>query len=148
MYSSKAKLSIGLMYLFALIGLLDATYLTIKHYSGEALNCSILDGCHLVTSSEYATIGPVSVALMGAIYYLFVLVVLVVVWQTKKDRIIRFISLFPIVGFLASLYFVYLQIFVIEALCLYCLISATSSTLLFISGLVLYHSLHRTYFIK
>lgn len=46
------------------LGFLDATYLTVKHYLGTPINCSIFEGCEKVTTSQYATVGgvPVSVA--------------------------------------------------------------------------------------
>ena len=86
-------------------------------------------------------IGGVPVALLGAIYYLSILV-LTVLYLNKKTRsykntnkesindnesILKLIAWMTIVGMLASLWFVFLQIFVIKAICLYCIFSALTS---------------------
>lgn len=121
-----------LILLSALLGFLDATYLTVKHYVGGSLPCSILDGCDTVTTSTYATIGPVPVALLGALFYLTIILLVVAYWQSSSNiKLISIIFWLSLVALIASLYFIYLQIFVIKALCLYCLISATTSTLIF-----------------
>ena len=119
------------------IGFLDATYLTVKYYLGTPLNCSILEGCETVTASQYATIGSIPVALLGAIYYLAIFLLIIVYLDTKREGAMTFAARFTIIGFLVSLWFLYLQLFVIKAICLYCMVSVLTSTLLFILGLIL-----------
>ncbi len=130
------RLALALL-IISFFGFLDATYLAVKHYTGMPINCSILNGCDRVTASPYATIGPISVALLGAIYYLIIFVLVVLYLDTQRNRLIYSIAQLTVLGFLASLWFLYLQIFVIKAFCLYCLGSALSSTLLFIFGLII-----------
>ena len=48
----------------ALIGTVLAGYLTWVHYDASALVCG-LGNCHTVQSSEFATVGPFPVALLG-----------------------------------------------------------------------------------
>ncbi|MEK9183986.1 MAG: vitamin K epoxide reductase family protein, partial [Patescibacteria group bacterium] len=91
----------------------------------------ILDGCDTVTTSKYSAVAGMPVALMGAIYYLVIFILAISYLESKKDRLAFLISRFTIIGFLASLWFVYLQVFVLKALCLYCLFSALTSTALF-----------------
>ena len=117
-------------------GFLDASYLAAKFYLGGPIPCSILNGCEKVTTSEYATIFGVSIALFGAIYYLSILILTIAHLDTKKMSLLYIASLFTFIGFLFSLRFLYLQLFVIHALCLYCLFSLFTSSLLFITGLV------------
>ncbi len=125
-----------LVLVFALVGFLDATYLSIKHYTGGTLPCSILDGCDTVTTSAYASFGPVPVALLGALFYLSVIVLAILRLQNQDSaKPLNLIFWLSSLAFLASLWFVYLQFFVIKALCLYCLISATTSTLIFLLAL-------------
>ena len=121
--------------ILSFIGFLDATYLTVKHYLGEPLNCSLLEGCEQVTTSQYATIFNVPVALGGALYYLFIFVFSIVYFDTKNNRLLSLIPPITIIGLLASGWFIYLQLFVIKAICLYCVLSAASSTTLFILGM-------------
>ena len=119
----------------SLIGFLDATYLTAKHYLGTPLECSIFEGCEQVTTSQYATIFNIPVALGGAVYYLFIFILLIAYLDTKRNWLISVIPPITIIGFIASVWFVYLQLFVIKAICIYCLISAFTSTTLFLLGL-------------
>ncbi len=127
--------SIVLVFIFfSLIGFIDAAYLAIKFYTNTIPPCSFLDGCEQVTTSAYAAVGGVSVALIGAIYYLTVLLGSIFYLDTKRSRILVWLSHLTWIGFLASIYFVVIQIFLIKALCIYCLFSAGNSTILFIAG--------------
>src|ERR1041385_8859335 len=54
----------------ALVGLCDASYLTIEHLSGQSVRCMIVSGCDEVLQSSYATVaGNVPVAALGALAY-------------------------------------------------------------------------------
>ena len=117
------------------IGFLDATYLTVKHYTGTPIACSIFEGCEKVTTSPYATVFNIPVALYGALYYLFTFFLSVAYLDTKRNLFISAIPPLTAIGFIASVWFVYLQLFVIKAICPYCMISAATSTALFILGI-------------
>ncbi len=130
----------GLVWAFIVIGFLgflDATFLTAEHYLGSLLNCPLFGDCEKVTTSPYAVIGGIPVALMGATYYLAIFVLGIAYFDAGRARILKFTANLTPLGLIASLWFLYLQIFVIKALCFYCLISAITSTLLFILGLIL-----------
>ena len=116
-------------------GFIDATYLTIKHFLGTPIPCSILQGCEQVTNSPYSLIFGIPVALFGALYYLAILLLAVIYIDSRKPSVLKLLACLTPFGFLASLWFVYLQIFVIKAICLYCMVSATTSTILFILGM-------------
>ena len=118
------------------IGFLDATYLTAKHYLGSSLTCVFFTGCETVTTSSFSQIFGVPVSLLGSAYYLTVFISLAFFLDSRSMKVLSFVSYFTILGFLASVYFVAVQVFVLKALCLYCMISATTSTLLFILGMV------------
>ncbi|OGF49097.1 hypothetical protein A3I36_04610 [Candidatus Giovannonibacteria bacterium RIFCSPLOWO2_02_FULL_45_28] len=119
----------------SLIGFLDASYLAVKHYLGEPVVCSLLEGCEEVLTSKYAIVAGVPVALFGVFYYLAVFILIILYWDTGKTQFLRFAAYLTILGFAASLWFVYLQLFVIGAICLYCMASAITSTILFMLGL-------------
>lgn len=121
-----------LFLIFGFLGFLDATYITIKHYIGSPITCSILNGCEKVTTSVYSEIFGIPVALIGALYYLIILILVILCFESKKEKVFNIASKITILGFLASIYFVYLQVFVLKSLCLYCLFSAFTSTILFI----------------
>ncbi|MDO8509867.1 MAG: vitamin K epoxide reductase family protein [bacterium] len=116
------------------IGFFDATYLTVEHYRGSVPPCSIA-GCEVVLVSQYSVVAGVPVALLGAFYYLMILVLSIAYLDNKKEIIIYLAAYSTFAGFIASIYFVYLQIFVIGHICQYCMVSATTSTILFIFGM-------------
>ncbi len=118
----------------SLLGFLDATYLTMKHYLGTALTCVVFEGCDVVTTSAYSMILGVPVALLGAIYYLSMFLFVAYYLDSQKLRILSFAAYVTTSGFLVSLVFMYIQIFVLKALCIYCIFSATTSTVLFLCG--------------
>ena len=119
----------------ALAGLADAIYLTVKHFTGEAVPCSIVEGCEQVLTSQYAEIGGVPLAIFGAAAYFiaFSLAILAAfgnrpMW-TLFGAQVTFMLLF-------TAWLVYLQAFVIEAFCQFCLLSAVTTLTLFIIYLV------------
>ncbi|MBI4363604.1 MAG: vitamin K epoxide reductase family protein [Candidatus Doudnabacteria bacterium] len=110
-------------------GLLDASYLTAKHYLKTPVFCSVFSGCETVLTSSYAQIAGIPISLLGAIYYLAVMV-LIVLWLPRSALALTGL------GVTASLFWVGVQIWVIEAICTYCLISAAISTTLFVLLLI------------
>lgn len=135
------KLSRKITVLFLLIsffGLLDSAYLTAEHFQKRPLfNCSVLEGCQKVTTGPYSTIGGVPVALLGVVYYLTVFCLGLIGLRTAASSIVALTAPLTAAGFLFSVYLIYLQIFVIKALCLYCLFSAAAATALFLLALFL-----------
>jgi uncharacterized membrane protein len=115
----------------SIIGFLDAVYLTAKHYSGTLLTCSLFTGCEEVTTSIYATFFGIPVALGGSFFYFIVLVFTLIFINMKSGVLLRLLICILPVGFLASIWFVYLQLFVLKAICQYCMVSAITSTVLF-----------------
>jgi len=127
--------------LLALLGFLDAAYLTIGHYQNTEVYCPITGQCETVLNSRYAAIGGVPVALLGAVYYLALLILTLIYLDSGRINALRLAIALTWAGFTASLVFVWLQLFVINAICFYCMVSATTSTLLFILGLILFKKL-------
>jgi len=131
------KLIIALL-VVAVLGFADAAYLTLEHYSGVIPPCSIVEGCEQVLTSSYATIAGIPVALGGVIFYLLVLIGLFAYLEGKNEKLLRYSLILTAVGFLSTLYFLFIQAFVLKAFCLYCLGSATSSTLLFVLAIFIF----------
>ncbi len=121
---------------FSFLGFLDATFLTLEHYNKGILPCYIFEGCDRVTNSSYSQIAGLPVALFGAVYYLAIFIATILFIDTKYRPILYILIFLPIFGFLFSLWFMYLQIFVIKAICFYCVISAITSTALLVLGLI------------
>lgn len=120
----------------SIVGFFDAAYLTIQHYTQFTLPCTITHGCDLVTKSEYSQIMGIPVALLGALYYLAIFLAVYIMMETKKTEYLRFVAIATTFGFLFSAWFVYLQFFVIHAICQYCMFSAFTSTTMFVASVV------------
>lgn len=130
------KVILSLFIVISLLGLADAGYLTYEHYAPFPLPCSNF-ACETVTTSKYSILfNVIPLSLMGVFYYVTVLLGSIVTLSLKNERLLRLLSLFTIAGFMTSLYLVYLQVFVLHAICIYCMASAGTSTLLFVVGMV------------
>jgi uncharacterized membrane protein len=107
----------------SLIGLGDAIYLTIQDITGESLRCTIISGCSEVLSSKYAHVGPIPLASVGAFaYFIFFSMALLAAFGYRFLRPLLLILVSFM--FLATLWLLYLQAFVIRHFCQYCLLSA------------------------
>lgn len=134
--NSKAVAKLPLLAaVFAVAGLIEAVYLTIHHYTAEAVPCGEGFDCGAVLSSQYAEIGGIPLAAFGAIaYFLAFSLAILAAFGNRKLWLIFGVQVSLMA--LTSLYLIYLQAFVIHAFCQYCLISAAITFTLFIIALI------------
>lgn len=128
------RAGVVLILILAFLGLADSIYLTQHKLSGTPLLCNIqnLSGCNIVAASQYSQIFGIPLAEFGVLFYavLFVLAALeIVIFDQILRRALQAVSF---VGVLSSLYFTFLQIFVINAACIYCIASALIALFIFI----------------
>ena len=93
--------------------------------------CSGVGDCQKVQSSEYATVGGVSVAVFGLAMYLGLLALQTAssVGPLRGAPILRvWLTVLAGSGALYSAYLTYLELNVIDAICVYCVASATIVT--------------------
>jgi len=128
----RARFLARLFALVAFAGFADATFLAIEHFFGAVPPCTVVAGCEAVTRSAYATLGGVPVAVLGSAYYFAMLIAALLFLNQGEAVLMRAAAWLTIVGMVASLYFVSLQLFVIDAICLYCMVSAVTSGALFV----------------
>jgi uncharacterized membrane protein len=100
----------------ALAGIAIAGYLTWVHYQGGSVVCVVGGGCEEVQSSDYAKVLGVPVALLGLIAYTTVLAL--VAWDSPTARLCA--AAIALVGVLFSAYLLVVQLFVIDAVCEWC----------------------------
>jgi uncharacterized membrane protein len=113
----------------ALAGIGVATYITVVEAGGGAPQCLAGgQGCETVASSSYSHIAGVNVAVLGIIGYAVVLLCTVVAGDVA--RIAGLAT--ALVGFGFSAYLTYLELFVIDAICQWCVASAVLMTLLLV----------------
>jgi uncharacterized membrane protein len=130
----RALLLYTLAALVSLVGLVDAVYLTIGHLRGQSLRCTVTAGCDEVLGSPYATVGPVPLAALGAAAYftVFSLSTLAAFGYRRMRLALRCLVALM---FLTTLWLLYLQAFVIQHYCQYCLLSAAVTLIL--TGIIL-----------
>lgn len=111
----------GLLALVALVGVLLSAYLTWTHLWGVPPVCvGGGGGCEAVQTSRYSEILGLPVAALGLIAYAVLLLSAV----SSGERAV-FLGLFvALVGVLFSAYLTYLELFVIGAVCQWCVASA------------------------
>lgn len=107
----------------ALTGLADALYLTVKHLSGQSVQCTVTTGCEEVLTSAYASIGGFPLAALGALAYfmVFSLATLSLFGYEAARRLLFYLVTLML---LTSLFLIYVQAFVLGHWCQYCLLSA------------------------
>lgn len=119
----------------AVIGLVDAVYLTIHHLTAEMVPCGEGFDCGAVLSSPYAEFAGIPIAVFGAIAYFIAFSLAILAAFGNRTMWLLFgiqVSLMAA----TSLYLIYLQAFVIRAFCQYCLLSAGVCITLFVIALI------------
>lgn len=128
---TKVNLPSYFMLALTLIGIADAVYVAHGNYTGAPLWCPILDGCNTVINSPYSRVFGVPMSYFGFIYYVFMFGLSARLAFDPFSNSLRFRAiLYAALGAASSMYFMYLQLGFIHAVCSYCLISAVTSLLL------------------
>ena len=125
----------------ALVGFTDSAFLLAKRISGTPIPCFITSGCDTVSKSPYSVLFGVPLAAWGVIFYLGIGFLAILYADTKKALIGKLILVATTLGFLSSLYFIYIQKFKIGAFFIYCIVSAVISALLFALGITIWKKL-------
>jgi len=107
------------------LGLGIASYLTWVHYAGISPACST-GGCEKVQVSDYAELRGIPVALLGLVGYILILGSLTVRGEAGRSAT----AALAMIGFGYSAYLTYLELFVIDAICQWCVASAVVMALL------------------
>jgi uncharacterized membrane protein len=108
---------------FCLLGLADATYLSVLALTGETAACGGQAGCSEVLGSAYAKVGAIPVALFGVAGY-FTAFTFAIFAGFDYGRARKFFALMVGVLFAATLWLLYVQAFVLHSFCRFCLFSA------------------------
>ena len=126
--------ALGLLVVLVAVGFADTIYLVIKDATGGPVVCNVVEGCGVVLESKWATIGGIPTAFYGLGFYglLAVFAIAYTIW--RDHQLLLLMALVSTIGVIVSAFFVYLQFFVIGAICAYCMLSALIMTAIF--GLV------------
>ena len=118
----------------SIVGLADATYLTVQALTGETLSCGGSPDCFRVLGSSYAKVGGIPVAMLGALAY-FSAFTFATFAAFGYARAPKFLALMVGMMLLSTLWLLYVQAFLLHAYCRYCLFSAAITFL--IAGLLI-----------
>lgn len=113
---------IDVAFVVAVIGLALSVYLTIEHFTssttlacpeGQTVNCT------KVTTSEWSSILGVPVAPLGLVYFVaMTLLVTPAAWARRKLDPVRIVG--AVAGTLMVLWLVFVELFRVNAICLWC----------------------------
>ena len=122
--------------LLAFLGIAVSGYLTWVHYSHSQAFCAGVGDCDLVNASLYAQVRGIPVALLGLGGYVLISGLGLVRWRTGPLMLID-LSLFGVAltGTIYSAYLTYIELFVLHAICVWCVFSALIMTSIFILSL-------------
>ena len=125
--------------ILALVGLFVALYLWLHALGcGGAIKCGASGGCETVQTSQWAVFLGFPVAFYGVVGYLAVLIVALLALRPaalaeRKWNVV--LTGLATAGLLFTAYLTYLELFVIHAICRWCVGSAIVITLIWIVAL-------------
>lgn len=136
---------VAIVLVVALVGFGDSVFLAVEHFRGVVPPCTTV-GCDIVLTSSFSEFMGLPVALFGALYYLAIALSALIFLEARHlgkalrshhFEIIRWAMLATVGGLAASVYFTFVQAFVLRSFCQYCLGSAVTSLVLFIMAVVI-----------
>jgi uncharacterized membrane protein len=119
-------------------GLVVASYLSVVELGGGVPVCGPIAGCEEVAKSQYAWIGPIPVAVFGVGLSVILLIAALGWWRTGDRRLLAVHYGLSLVGATFEAYFMFLQVFVIEAVCIWCAMYGVSLILRFVIALIVW----------
>jgi uncharacterized membrane protein len=124
--------SLYIILFFAIVGILDTLYLIYHKISGTDVACWFFppEWCRKVQYSSYSKTFGIPNAVAGLVMYI---VILLLLWLYVSE-IIAWWPLASLItfGFLFSMYFVYVQAFILRAFCTWCVVSAINFSAMFL----------------
>ena len=109
--------------MLAIAGMGVAAYLTYTHYADQPIACAGMSGCAAVENSEYSTILDIPVGLLGMLFSAGLLALVV----ARVARLPLAKEWAPLAAFSMTLtgvafaaYLTYIELFVLDAICIWC----------------------------
>ncbi|HLX33761.1 MAG TPA: vitamin K epoxide reductase family protein [Candidatus Limnocylindrales bacterium] len=120
------------------VGLAIAGYMATVELGGGVPVCGPLHGCEEVARSEYSRIAGVPVAVFGVGLSLTLLSLAIAWWRSDRYWLLLAHYGLSLAGVLFEAYFLYLELFVIGAICVWCTSYGLSLALRFVIALTVY----------
>jgi uncharacterized membrane protein len=121
-----------------ILGLIVSIYMTIYKITSNDSMCIGSQDCAVVNASRYSEIYGIPVAVLGVIGYGAILGVLALERTPgffKQNGSMIFFGL-SLIGFLFTLYLIFLEVVLIKAFCPFCIASQAAMTLIFILSVI------------
>lgn len=119
-------------------GLVVASYLSVVELQGGVPVCGPVSGCVEVAQSEYSRIAGIPVAVFGVGLSIVLLTAALAWWRTGDRRLLALHYGLSLVGVTFEGYFIFLQVFVIDAVCVWCAMYGLSLILRFVIALIVW----------
>jgi uncharacterized membrane protein len=103
-----------------LTGLAIAGYLSVIELQGELPYCGPLKGCEEVALSQYARVGGVPVAVFGVALSISLFFLAIAWMRSGRIELLAAHYGLSLLGVVFEIYFTYLEVFVIGAVCVWC----------------------------
>lgn len=137
-YRSGAKISQIILLVASIIGLLDSVYLAYVKIAKAEIYCTPgLGDCDVVNASQWSTLWGIPLGIYGTLAFAALLWLAVFGKRIKMLAPHSELMLFAIslAGFLFSLYLTYIELFVLKAVCQWCVLSAIMMTIIFVTAI-------------
>ena len=118
--------------ILSILGIFVAGYLTWTHVSGVPVYCGGSNSCDLVNNSRFAFIGDIPVSLLGLAGYVIILALSLIPQKAGRQWPALLIFGGALIGALLQWYLFYIEVFVLRAICYWCVTSQTFITLIFL----------------
>lgn len=144
---------LALLFTLSAIGIAETVYLIRKRKGEQTPVCFIGSGCHVVLESKYNKILGIHNDVLGLVFYIFICAMSALILMSQDGSQASLIGAFPVSilktidmlailsGAVMSIYFTFLQAFVIRQWCFWCLMSAFTvfamTAIVLLSGFVI-----------
>jgi uncharacterized membrane protein len=119
---------------FAAIGLAIALYLAVIRIRGGLPACGPVAGCETVALSEYSELLGIPVAFLGVAFSAALLGVVLAWLRIGDHRMLYVVYAAALFGVVFVSYLTYLEVFVIHAVCVWCVGYAVSIVATFVTA--------------
>ncbi len=123
--------------ILAVMALCVSVYLSVAKALSLTVPCDFTGGCETVLNSKYSEIAGVPLSTWGIVYFSMIIVISLLANHYQKAR--KALKLFLAAGAAGAMVFLYLQFFVIKAICQYCLVTDSLSILMFLIDINIEH---------
>ena len=123
-----------LIFVLSLLGLFISSFLLYEYNLQGPIICPIGTGCDVVRASPYSHFLGISIPILGVLFYL-VMAIFSVIHAQKifSDLLFQLKLLVSTIGVGFGIYLTFLELFVIKAICFWCVLSFIISLAILLS---------------